>query len=155
MKAGPKLKPFCKRGHEMIPENLYIAPNGRRRCVACHKLLMKDRPKTMLQSMPEYMAYCSAKSRCNHVGNRAYPSYGGRGIRFNFVSFEEFLRELGLRPSPKHSLDRINNDGNYEIGNVRWATAKEQLYNRRPYVLSSFSDSDLLAEVKRRNLCPQ
>jgi hypothetical protein len=113
---------------------------------------METYQKTGLSAMPEYTAYYSAKGRCNNVKDESYPDYGGRGIKFNFVSFEEFLRELGLRPSSNHSLDRINNDGNYEIGNVRWATAKEQLYNRRPYVLSSFSDADLLAELKRRKL---
>jgi hypothetical protein len=105
-----------------------------------------------LQSMPEYQAYCSAKTRCTLTTNRDYPAYGGRGIQFKFESFEDFLKELGFRPTPKHSLDRINNDGSYEVGNVRWATAKEQLYNRRPYVLSSFSNDALLAEVKRRGL---
>jgi hypothetical protein len=61
-----------------------------------------------------------------------YRYYGGRGIKFLFTSFEQFLAELGPRPSGM-SLDRIENDGNYEPGNVRWATRSEQVQNRRFY----------------------
>jgi hypothetical protein len=81
---------------------------------------------------PEYMAYNSAKNRCTNPNNTAYYNYGGRGIEFRFKSFEEFLAEVGNRPSPQHSLDRFpNNDGHYEPGNVRWASKKEQARNRR------------------------
>lgn len=56
--------------------------------------------------------------------------YGARGIKFLFTSFEQFFAELGPRPEGM-SLDRIENDGNYEVGNVRWATLEEQNSNRR------------------------
>jgi hypothetical protein len=55
----------------------------------------------------------------------------GRGIRFLFNSFEQFLQELGAKPKPEYTLERKNNDGNYEPGNVRWATRKEQQQNVR------------------------
>lgn len=81
----------------------------------------------------EYVAYMSARRRCQRTeGHPDYRDYAGRGIRFNFESFEQFLANLGPRPSRSHSLDRIDNDGNYEPGNVRWATHKEQSVNRRP-----------------------
>lgn len=79
----------------------------------------------------ELRAYDAAKERCTNKNNPKYPRYGGRGIRFRFSSFSEFLSCLGRRPSNKHSLDRKNVNGDYEPGNVRWATAKEQNNNRR------------------------
>lgn len=78
---------------------------------------------------PEYRAYISAKSRCTNPNYSWYWRYGGRGIEFRFKSFEEFLVELGPRPSSQHSVDRINNDGHYEPGNARWATKSEQSFN--------------------------
>ena len=80
---------------------------------------------------PEYAAWNAAKHRCTNPHNKQWKDYGGRGIKFLFTSFEQFIAELGPRPSPQHSLDRKNNDGNYEHGNVRWATKAEQLGNRR------------------------
>jgi len=73
----------------------------------------------------------SALDRCRRSSSSDYYLYGARGIQFLFDSFEQFYAELGPRPSPKHSLDRVNNDGHYEPGNVRWATAKEQASNKR------------------------
>lgn len=81
------------------------------------------------KATPEYNSYTLAKSRCNNPNNKKYPRYGGRGIEFRFNSFEEFLTEVGLKPTPKHTIDRIDNDGHYEIGNVKWSTPKEQQNN--------------------------
>jgi hypothetical protein len=79
---------------------------------------------------PERCAYNNARNRCTNPEHRAWEWYGGRGIEFRFTSFEQFLTELGPRPSGM-SLDRINNDGHYEPGNVRWTTDKEQAKNKR------------------------
>jgi hypothetical protein len=72
--------------------------------------------------------------RCVDQNGKSYPNYGGRGIsvcdRWR-ESFTAFLADVGEKPSPGMSLDRIDNDGNYEPGNVRWATASEQNRNRR------------------------
>jgi hypothetical protein len=78
----------------------------------------------------EWNSYASAKRRCEDANNHNFKRYGGRGIRFMFTDFEHFFAELGIRPQGK-TVDRINNDGNYEPGNVRWATPKEQAANRR------------------------
>lgn len=83
---------------------------------------------------PEYRAYSLAKGRCNNPKTPNFHLYGGRGIEFRFTSFEEFLQELGFRPSAKYSVDRIDNDGHYEKGNVRWATKSEQGKNKRTCV---------------------
>jgi len=79
----------------------------------------------------EYKSYMQAKTRCQARSNPAYHHYGGRGIEFRFSSFEDFYTELGNKPTPKHSVNRINNDGHYETGNVEWALQKRQVRNRR------------------------
>jgi hypothetical protein len=83
---------------------------------------------------PEYNTWAGMHSRCENPKEAGYKNYGGRGITVceRWRSFENFYADVGDRPSPKHSIDRINNDGNYEPGNVRWATRTEQNRNRRP-----------------------
>jgi hypothetical protein len=80
---------------------------------------------------PEYRSFHAAKRRCQSKKDVGYPYYGGRGILFLFQSFEQFLAEVGRRPSRRFTLDRIQNDGHYEPGNVRWATRKQQMANKR------------------------
>jgi hypothetical protein len=75
---------------------------------------------------PEFRAYKEAKRRCSC---RHY--YADRGIKFLFKSFADFLKAIGRKPSKSHVLDRIDNDGHYELGNVRWATKSESSKNRR------------------------
>jgi|GEM_PF-1534704 len=91
---------------------------------------------------PEHRAYSGAKARC---AKKELKRYGGRGIEFRFTSFEQFFAELGLRPSPKHSLDRIDNDGHYEPGNVRWATREEQARNKENTQFITYNGETLSA----------
>jgi hypothetical protein len=80
---------------------------------------------------PEHKSFSSARGRCTNSNDAAWKNYGGRGIEFRFTSFNQFFAELGPKPTPRHTLDRINNDGHYEPGNVRWATRKQQALNQR------------------------
>lgn len=91
-----------------------------------------------LRFHPLYKTWDSMIRRCLNPAQPRYRDYGGRGItvceRWRGLpdGLRNFIEDVGERPSPKHSLDRINNDGNYEPANCRWATASEQAYNRRP-----------------------
>lgn len=83
---------------------------------------------------PEYRAWADAKARCLNPKTKNWHRYGGRGIRMSeewIGDFKSFLSHIGPRPSAGHSLDRHpNNDGNYEPGNVRWATSGQQRRNQ-------------------------
>lgn len=76
-------------------------------------------------------AYHHAKNRCNNPDNKSYKYYGGRGIKFLFSSLSDFAQELRFKPFG-YQLDRINNNGNYETGNIKWSSKSEQMINRRP-----------------------
>ncbi len=155
-KPGPPRQTHCKRGHSLSNGNLYIRRNGDRQCRECTNTYNRAYRTTHLERFrarartrraenlkkvcaldrayrpknPERAAYNGAKRRCTTSIDRAWKNYGGRGIEFRFESFEQFFAELGKHPKGK-LLDRINNDGHYEPGNVRWATRSESNRNRR------------------------
>lgn len=86
----------------------------------------------------EYRAWQAAKGRCFNTRNRRFADYGGRGITMCDEwrnSYPAFLRDMGRRPTRSHSLDRIDNDGDYEPGNCRWATSATQTRNARSNVM--------------------
>ncbi len=99
---------------------------------------------------PVYFAWAAMIQRCHNPNMVHYPRWGGRGIRVCDEwrsSFDAFYAYLGDPPSPKHSLDRYpNNDGNYEPGNVRWATASEQMFNTRRSL--AYKANDFLTKVR-------
>lgn len=98
-----------------------------------------------------------AKQRCENPNNDTYHNYGGRGIEFRFTSIKEaadwVIANLGYRPSSKHSIDRIDVNGHYEAGNLRWATRKEQANNKRAYKRGAVGERIRQIQSKRHDLC--
>lgn len=93
-----------------------------------------------MTNSPEFTSWLCMKARCTNPRNDNFARYGGRGIQVHagwMESFEDFYAHLGPKPSPSHTLDRIDVDGDYEPGNVRWATPSEQRANQAPQVLST------------------
>lgn len=105
---------------------------------------------------PTHKSWCSMRSRCLDTGNTSYGRYGGRGITIceRWSDYAAFLADMGPRPSMKHSIDRINTWGNYEPGNCRWATAREQQRNLSNNVyVTAFGERKLLVEWLEDERC--
>lgn len=103
------------------------------RSPAKRKLPTREQRRTYRHGCPEYFAWRDMIRRCHNPNNKNYARYGGRGItvcdRWR-LSYDAFLADMGNRPDDSLSLDRINNNGNYEPSNCRWATRSQQMANR-------------------------
>lgn len=99
---------------------------------------------------PERGIWHAMIARCHNPDNKGYRRYGGRGITVCpqwRESYDVFLADVGPRPSPEHSIDRIEVNGNYEPGNVRWATMEEQSRNRTDNrYLTAFGKTQCMAD---------
>lgn len=128
----------CKCGNEKIIRDDGVKNNSVRSCgCLSHEKKLKNfvthgqckNGKTT----KEYNAWKSMRARCKNKNVKQFKDYGGRGITYSkkWEIFENFLNDVGFAPDKNLTLDRIDNDGNYEPGNVRWATRKQQQQNRR------------------------
>ena len=135
LKTGGELLPrlrnqFIQHECECGCGDLVISNDKSRRPIRFIRGHHRARLKHGGSKLPEYAVYSTAKARCRNPNGKYYKDYGGRGIEFRFTSFEEFYAELGPRPEGM-TLDRKDNNGHYEPGNVRWATYTQQVLNRR------------------------
>lgn len=105
---------------------------------------------------PELRIFHGMWTRCTNPEHVSYARYGGRGVTIceRWKSFANFFEDMGPRPSPKHSIDRIKTSGNYEPGNCRWATEAEQAHNRgnAVYVEYEGKQQRLYLLAKQHNL---
>ena len=105
------------------------------------------------QKTREYVCWESMRRRCRRPKDKSYPRYGGRGIAVceRWDSFENFLTDMGAKPGPEYSIDRIDPNGNYEPSNCRWSTVATQANNQRSNRLIEFRGERLtLMEWSRR-----
>lgn len=104
--------------------------------------------RTNKQKQPEYRVWAGMKQRCTNPSNPRFPSYGGRGIKLcePWLEFDNFLSDMGPRPKGT-TLDRIDNNGDYEPRNCRWATSRVQSLNRRDNrLITAFGRTQTLCE---------
>ena len=105
---------------------------------------------------PTYKAWQQMRSRCSNPRAVGFPNYGGRGVAVcqRWDLFENFLADMGVRPTSAHSIDRVDNDLGYEPSNCRWATFQEQQRNRRNNHLVTYRGMTAsIAEMAERHGC--
>jgi hypothetical protein len=130
---------LCDCGGSIITSAVLVSRGETKSCGCLQK--EKARAKALRENFrhggygtAEYAIWSGMKQRCFNPRSKHFKDWGARGITVcdRWLSFPNFLSDMGFKPSPHHSIHRIDNDGNYEPSNCKWATAKEQCTNRRP-----------------------
>lgn len=161
---GIHWKCLCKCGNTTIVRGGHLR-QGKTRSCGCQQgnhfhpikhghAMGKDK-----KASPEYYTWLAMMARCKNPNTKRYMLYGGRGISVcdRWLVFDNFLSDMGLRTSDKHSLDRFpNKDGNYEPGNCRWATIHEQNRNTSRNIFIEYDGRNQILEewATELNTCP-
>lgn len=141
----------CSCGNITTPYGYSLKSGVTKSCGCLSRELAAKRLLTHgMQKTPEYYAYNHMISRCTNPKDNGYSYYGGRGIGICnrwLKSFENFIKDMGLKPHHKAQLDRIDNNKGYSKENCRWATKSENMRNRRNNVKISYNgETRLLCE---------
>jgi hypothetical protein len=128
--ASPETRAKVSAAQKGVPER-HTADCGCFRCSPPD--LTKHGESTRTKRSPEYVAWQNMRARCLRPSHPRYADWGGRGITIcqRWDDFANFLADMGRRPGLGYSLDRIDNDGNYEPSNCRWTTRAAQQNNQR------------------------
>lgn len=116
----------CGNKKEIARSNLVKLKNSTKSCGCLHQ-------QHGMTGTPEYQAWTSMHRRCTSPLDARYADYGGRGIAVceEWSLFETFFKDVGIRPSIEHSIDRVNNNLGYYKDNVKWSTPEEQMRNKQ------------------------
>jgi hypothetical protein len=126
-------KCICDCGNNSIARTSTLNSQKQKSCGCLRTELVTQRAtKHNKYGTDEYKIWHGILTRTTYSTSKKFHRYAGRGITIcnRWLDFENFLADMGNRPSKKHSIDRVNNDGNYEPSNCRWATAQQQANNR-------------------------
>lgn len=134
---------ICDCGNTKVVNGNDLKTGNTKSC-GCLKLDQKKEQLTKhgLTNSPEYNAWRAMRNRCYREKDEHFHRYGGSGIKVCDRwknSFEEFIKDVGRKPTPKHSLNRKNNDGNYEPDNTIWSTHVDQCNNRSTNSMITFN----------------
>jgi hypothetical protein len=131
---------ICECGAVKAYRQSHLLDGVSRSCGCLSRETTSNIKRTHGQSQsPEYNIWTLMRDRCGNPLSGSYKDYGGRGIKVceRWASFQAFINDMGPRPSLRHSIDRIDNDGPYAPGNCRWATQSVQARNTRKAVIVS------------------
>lgn len=139
------VKCLCDCGNYTIVQYSNLI-NGHTKSCGCLNAETLANFKHGMCKSPEYKSYRKMIERCYYKKQSSYSYYGGRGIKVCerwLMSFDNFFKDMGLKPSNNHSLDRLDVNGNYEPSNCRWATKKEQSNNTRRNVIYEYNGKSM------------
>jgi hypothetical protein len=131
----------CTCGNRKVIQTNSLVHQGTKSC-GCLRA-EKTRDKNITHGMSgtgAHRSWRAMQARCGNPNTRSYLSYGGRGICIEWQSFDAFFADMGPRPSPKHSIERRDNDGNYSKENCFWALPVHQQNNKRDNHRLTYND---------------
>lgn len=140
---SPRWRCVCDCGRERVVFKNALTTKKTKSCGCWQResaSLTTGREKTTHggRRTPEYSVFCGIKRRCNNQNDKSYRRYGALGVRCLYKDFPQFLRDVGERPSPRHSIDRIDTHGDYRPKNCRWALPAVQARNKKAAIIVTF-----------------